>query len=749
MTTNVITSEISGKNISLSSQTQQKEVVLLRGDGKSAYQIALDEGFEGTVEEWLESLIGPTLLTSPLDFGGVGDGVANDTTALQNATNYCVDNDKVLYLPGGYTWRISAAIIVDGSLSIRGDGYTSLVTSSTEIDTGAFINDPQSENDIDRFEIKDVRFVGGAVDPGPESLPTRFRDKTPSFHRALRFSGAREGSPSQWIQKINEFSVDNCWFENLEGLPVRFENANGLCRVNNCKFVNTLDPGFVRCNYVHWTNNHTLRGADNGVSVSRGCLRAVVTGNSFENCAYTGIHVGGTGSEPGPRHLTITGNTIKNCGHGGISCRQGGQYLTITGNSVSTIRRGTTDEQADNKALADTYGWGIRIGGFDAENPGKSVVVSGNVLDECHRGGILVLDRVEDILIQNNLITNFGTEKLIGGEEEIIEDTDETQNFGILFNFNFVDADRNRVQIYNNHFADSRDTPYANYPISRIDRLGASVLKGNTAYGTRQPIEQGVRFGDIPYTVEGHSVSRSLDKAALVEMATWEEISVSAANTENASLSHTIPDTWEVGDLVIAFINNRNRAIDTDADGWTLFSTNEDDSNFRSNCYWKILEVEDIDAVHTWTLINATSTQNSYVIFHRITGHHPDTPIHKVEIANEFTGTHIFPSVTTEVDGCLIFHFSAQAGDPLVPSAGATGVVRHNAANVHSAFSQNQNSAGDLGTATYTTAGTRLGALHTIAITPEEPEALMSAVGNIIDLLNTLVSDLKADGVIE
>lgn len=46
-------------------ETYLKDIALHGGggtpgaDGKSAYEIAVDEGFQGTEEEWLESLQGP------------------------------------------------------------------------------------------------------------------------------------------------------------------------------------------------------------------------------------------------------------------------------------------------------------------------------------------------------------------------------------------------------------------------------------------------------------------------------------------------------------------------------------------------------------------------------------------------------------------------------------------------------------------------------------------------------------------
>lgn len=51
-------------------------------EGKSAYQVALDEGFVGTEEEWLVSLQGPQGPQGPPGGGGGEDIIYNNTVGF-------------------------------------------------------------------------------------------------------------------------------------------------------------------------------------------------------------------------------------------------------------------------------------------------------------------------------------------------------------------------------------------------------------------------------------------------------------------------------------------------------------------------------------------------------------------------------------------------------------------------------------------------------------------------------------------
>lgn len=112
--------------------------------GKSAYEIAVMNGFDGTEEEWLESLKGDAYLlteedkaeinaesqkyineqlisVTPQMFGAKGDGITDDTVAIQTA----IDSGKAVQFAYGCTYLISSAIVIKRSgVLINGNNAT-------------------------------------------------------------------------------------------------------------------------------------------------------------------------------------------------------------------------------------------------------------------------------------------------------------------------------------------------------------------------------------------------------------------------------------------------------------------------------------------------------------------------------------------------------------------------------------------------------------------------------------------------
>jgi len=92
-------------------------------DGKSAYQIAVDNGFEGTEQEWLDSLKG-------IDGTDGSSSAAVITKTTGTATAYVVTDDRIPNpIPNGYTFSIIPHTSNSGSsatLNVNGTGAKEL-----------------------------------------------------------------------------------------------------------------------------------------------------------------------------------------------------------------------------------------------------------------------------------------------------------------------------------------------------------------------------------------------------------------------------------------------------------------------------------------------------------------------------------------------------------------------------------------------------------------------------------------------
>ena len=62
----------------------------------------------GTVRRRVEDKLADVV--SVRDFGAVGDGTTDDATAIQNAINYCQDNDLTLEFVTGKRYRINSTL---------------------------------------------------------------------------------------------------------------------------------------------------------------------------------------------------------------------------------------------------------------------------------------------------------------------------------------------------------------------------------------------------------------------------------------------------------------------------------------------------------------------------------------------------------------------------------------------------------------------------------------------------------------
>lgn len=88
---------------------QSFNLQLEKGDVATDYVSADDRTFGGDTTRTVEKLVGNVVYAS--SFHAIGDGVTDDTEALQRAINYCSENYKMLKLDSGKTYLISEPLV--------------------------------------------------------------------------------------------------------------------------------------------------------------------------------------------------------------------------------------------------------------------------------------------------------------------------------------------------------------------------------------------------------------------------------------------------------------------------------------------------------------------------------------------------------------------------------------------------------------------------------------------------------------
>lgn len=195
-------------------------------------------------------------------FGAVGDGVSDDTLAIQDAVNAATTSPrKTLFAPAG-TYRLTSGITINGRLQLVGDGVNNTTFSYTPINGDAFSwSADGSYSYLAGFTIDNAgnsRVVG--------QTSTAFRTAT---------AGGAVSFQYVW-ERINivGFSLYGIWIN--DSFSCKFSEV----RINDCGVRGTLAAGGTD-------------GQGAGIHHARvNFTGAAVTGNDYTNVYFRQCHIG-------------------------------------------------------------------------------------------------------------------------------------------------------------------------------------------------------------------------------------------------------------------------------------------------------------------------------------------------------------------------------------------------------------------------------------------------------------------------
>lgn len=322
------------------------------------------------------------------DFGAVGDGVTDDTAAIQAALN---SGAKGVYFPSGTYLVKDATNTVNGTVldvpsdvTLFGDGYGSVLKLGAHTTVGHRM---LRLNGVSNVEIRGLRFDG---------------------NRTQQTGAGEEQSHAVFMTGTTgctNVRVLNCHLTNMMGDGVYIGGSANPGSQNVLIEGNTFDNNFRQC-----------------VSIVRGQFIRII-GNDLSNTTGTnpaaGVDIEANTAGDTLRQITISGNNIRG-NYFGIFCNElaPAREITITGNTFSDQRHADIYCRGHHVVISNNViypnGKTVSAPAIEMETTSR-VQVIGNVIYGSYaaneRGGIRISRGVTNAVIANNLIrttTNSG-----------------------------------------------------------------------------------------------------------------------------------------------------------------------------------------------------------------------------------------------------------------------------------------------------------------------------------------------------
>lgn len=498
------------------------------------------------------------------DFGAIGDGVADDTVAIQAAIDALTSGGIVIFPVG--TYKTTALITILDNVTLLGTKGAVIRPNGEDISwfQNADTSGGNSGISIIGLEIDGSSMTDASVATAALSFITVtdliIRDCTISnvpvhaivmsgvttfevSHNFISVTGTAEfkaSPPVESGQGISSANLQNgvivannifdCWGASILIFATSGNKTRNLTIANN--LIDTSDDNGIRV---------SSGNADNIEDVSN----ITITGNTI-------IDVDGSGIRANGAYISVTGNTIElqdliesdaDATHAPHGINVWGVHITVTGNTIND-------------------GTGIMTAGIKVSTSGDDIghiILSSNVIDNVGDGqGIIVFRALEtetmaDIIITDNIITNTTTQEgihiqdverlVIRGniirlsfqEGVYVEDSSQIvasgnimhnnnqQGLGYRGGFRFFDC--TDLLISNNRCYDDQDTKTQKWGVHLDGTTNHVLVIGNDLRGNA--------LGGLGSFLPGPTVGRGDDVIAINNRGDNTDVTVSC---ENASV---------------------------------------------------------------------------------------------------------------------------------------------------------------------------------------------------------------------
>jgi len=373
------------------------------------------------------------------DFGAVGDGVADDSTEIQAAINYCSANSITLFIPSG-TYRLLNYISFPSNLNVYGEIGSQLYfdpTMTLSPPIGASAKAFYSNN-TSNINISQIRFY---------SSQTVSKVITGAF---INVSGFRLtncqfdtfGNSSYYAQGLVLFGCDNvylegCVFQNCSGDGLAFSDSCQNIFLTNCQANNNGDYGVVftiNCKQISVVGCSFLANSSTNLGADR-CSDVVFANNVLEGSSF-GIRVARyVDTSDVNSSIVILGNVVRGCSSQGISIANpesspfsNSGYVSVTANSIYSCSQGVyiadiKDVSVSSNVVYNSTNEGILVIAYQSGQNTSNVSVNGNVVDTATYGirQLTVSGTMGKISVNGNIITNCSVASVVTTNADVFD----------------------------------------------------------------------------------------------------------------------------------------------------------------------------------------------------------------------------------------------------------------------------------------------------------------------------------------
>ena len=404
-------------------------------DGKSAYQIAVDNGYVGTESEWLASLKADIGYVTPQMFGAKADGVSDDSDAFISA----FATGKYVYLPEG-RYMIEKHVEVAKTNKISGADGAIIIVKTNETPSSLSGSNGLCFNGNTNLLIENLEMRGYTSNVQRVSTwgYVFLNCKNVSIENCVIHDINTTGL--MFSEMCDNVKISNTIIRDTQADGIHIQRGCKNFEITNCKIYNTHDDciGFVS-------------ETDNGVQGK--CVGLVVT-----NCDLYGTIDTGSGiCIGGADDVNIYNNNIYNHQLALIRCDKFENFvpsnINIENNNLyctDKLRKGIACVHADNVKIIYNKCNNVEYAYYLTSLSGD-VVVENNKISKCEYGGIYLTAYTENSPLHDYINAIIDSNIIIGTNSEGIQVTCPTSTTK-------VDLDKSIIKIGNNILIDVTKT---------------------------------------------------------------------------------------------------------------------------------------------------------------------------------------------------------------------------------------------------------------------------------------------------